>query len=167
MAISSAVLLIVLIALPFGGSVLAALFPTNARNAEAYLAGGVALIALLIVGTVYPQVVNGGVVQYKTPWVPELGLEFNLRMDGFAWVLAALITGIGFLVVLYARYYISPADPVPRFFSFLLAFMGAMLGIVISGDLIQLVFFWELTSLFSFLLIGTRLRRRGMARAWH
>ena len=47
-----------------------------------------------------------------------------------------------------------PADPVPRFFSFLLAFMGAMLGIVLSGNLIQLVFFWELTSLFSFLLIG-------------
>ena len=58
------------------------------------------------------------------------------------------------LVVLYARYYMSPADPVPRFFSFLLAFMGAMLGIVLSGNLIQLVFFWELTSLFSFLLIG-------------
>ena len=154
MAISSAALLIVLIALPFGGSCLAALFPANARNAEAYLAGGVALIALVLVIAIYPQVVDGGVVQYKAPWVPELGLEFNLRMDGFAWVLAALITGIGFLVVLYARYYMSPADPVPRFFSFLLAFMGAMLGIVLSGNLIQLVFFWELTSLFSFLLIG-------------
>src|ERR687894_3056326 len=47
-----------------------------------------------------------------------------------------------------------PSDPVPRFFSFLLAFMGAMLGIVLSGNLIQLVFFWELTSLFSFRLIG-------------
>jgi multicomponent K+:H+ antiporter subunit A len=67
---------------------------------------------------------------------------------------AILITGIGLLVVLYARYYMSPADPLPRFFSFLLAFMGAMLGIVLSGNLIQLVFFWELTSLFSFLLIG-------------
>jgi multicomponent K+:H+ antiporter subunit A len=87
-------------------------------------------------------------------WVPELGLYFSLRVDGFAWVLAALITGIGLLVVVYARYYMSPTDPVPRFFSFLLAFMGAMLGIVLSGNLIQLVFFWELTSLFSFLLIG-------------
>lgn len=86
--------------------------------------------------------------------MPELGLDFQLRLDGFAWVFAALITGIGFLVVLYARYYMSPADPVPRFFSFLLAFMGAMLGIALSGNLIQLVFFWELTSLFSFLLIG-------------
>src|SRR6185437_14269162 len=51
-------------------------------------------------------------------------------------------------------YYMSPANPVPRFFSFLLAFMGAMLGIILSGNLIQLIFFWELTSLFSFLLIG-------------
>ncbi len=65
-----------------------------------------------------------------------------------------LVTGIGALVVVYARYYLSPTDPVPRFFSFFLAFMGAMLGVVLSGNLIQLVFFWELTSLFSFLLIG-------------
>jgi multicomponent K+:H+ antiporter subunit A len=111
MAIDPAELLIVLIALPFGGSCLAALFPTNARNAEAYLAGGVALIALVLVVAIYSQVVNGAVVQYRAPWVPELGLEFNLRIDGFAWVLAALITGIGFLVVLYARYYMSPPIP--------------------------------------------------------
>ena len=58
------------------------------------------------------------------------------------------------LVVFYARYYMSPADPVARFYSLLLGFMGAMLGIVLSGNLIQLVIFWELTSLFSFLLIG-------------
>jgi multicomponent K+:H+ antiporter subunit A len=65
-----------------------------------------------------------------------------------------LVASIGFLVVLYTRYYMAPADPVPRLFSFLLAFMGSMLGVVLSGNLIQLVFFWELTSLFSFLLIG-------------
>ena len=61
---------------------------------------------------------------------------------------------MGVLVVLYARYYMSSADPVPRFFSFLLAFMGAMLGTVLSGNLIQLVVFWELTSLTSFMLIA-------------
>ena len=92
-----------------------------------------------------------------------------LRLDGFAWLFAMLITGIGLLVVLYARYYMSPEDPVPRFFSFLLAFMGAMLGVVLSGNLIQLVVFWELTSLFSFLLIGYwhhRTDARATARAW-
>jgi multicomponent K+:H+ antiporter subunit A len=154
MVTSPETLLIAIVALPFVGGCLAILFRANARNAEAYLAGIVALIALALVIATYPRVINGGIVQYKAAWIQELGLEFNLRMDGFAWLLATLITGIGFLVVLYARYYMSPADPVPRFFSFLLAFMGAMLGIVLSGNLIQLVFFWELTSLFSFLLIG-------------
>src|SRR3546814_7992699 len=75
-------------------------------------------------------------------------------MDGLAWMFALLVTGIGLLVMIYARYYMSPDDPVVRFFSFLLGFMGSMLGIVLSGNLIQLAFFWELTSLFSFLLIG-------------
>src|SRR5690348_17618602 len=139
--------LIAVVALPFLGSCLTLLFRVNARNSEAYLAGAIALVALVIVIGMYPRVAHGEVVQYKVAWVPDLRLAFDLRMDGFAWVFTALITGIGFLVVLYARYYMSPADPVPRFFSLLLGFMGAMLGIVLSGNLIQLVFFWELTSL--------------------
>ena len=147
-------LLIGVITVPFFGSLAAALLPTNARNMAAWLAGTVALMGLVLVSAVYPVVADGQVIQIKAQWLPELGLHFALRMDGFAWMFSALITGIGLLVVLYARYYMSPADPVSRFFSFLLAFMGAMLGIVLSGNLIQLVFFWELTSLFSFLLIG-------------
>ena len=154
MMASPETLLIAIIAVPFVGSCLAILFPANARNAEAYLAGIVAVIALGSVIATYPHLADGGILQYNAAWIPELGLGFSLRMDGFAWLMATLITGIGVLVVLYARYYMSPADPVPRFFSFLLAFMGSMLGIVLSGNLIQLVFFWELTSLFSFLLIG-------------
>src|SRR3546814_8815385 len=58
------------------------------------------------------------------------------------------------LVGVYARYYMPADDPLSRLFALLLAFMGAMLGIVMSGNVIQLVFFWELTSLLSFLLIG-------------
>jgi multicomponent K+:H+ antiporter subunit A len=95
--------LVVLVALPFAGSCVAALLGTNARNAEAYLAGAVALVGLIAVVATYPRVVGGGMVHYQATWIPELGLEFKLRMDGFAWVLAALITGVGFLVVLYAR----------------------------------------------------------------
>ena len=87
-------------------------------------------------------------------WMPALGLNLSLRMDGFAWLFAGLVSGVGALVVLYARYYMSADDPVPRFFAFLLAFMGSMMGVVLSGNLVQLAFFWELTSLFSFLLIG-------------
>ncbi len=151
---SKDVLLTILIVLPFVGSVIAATFRPNARNSEAWLAGGVALICLSLTAFAYPTIADGGVVRTDVEWIPEFGLSFALRLDGFAWMFAMLVTGIGFLVVLYARYYMSPSDPVPRFFSLLLAFMGSMLGIIIAGNLIILVFFWELTSIFSFLLIG-------------
>ncbi|MCX4065588.1 MULTISPECIES: monovalent cation/H+ antiporter subunit A [Pseudomonas] len=146
--------LIVLLLLPFIGSCLAALLPHNARNTESLLAGLVALIGSVRVALLYPQIAHGGVIHEEFMWLPSLGLNFVLRMDGFAWLFSMLVLGIGTLVSLYARYYMSPDDPVPRFFAFFLAFMGAMLGLVISGNLIQIVFFWELTSLFSFLLIG-------------
>ncbi len=146
--------LVFLILLPFVGSLIAAFLPTNARNSESTVAGAVAVLGLLQVALLFPDIANGGVVQQKIAWLPALGLDFVVRIDGFAWLFAMLVLGIGALVVLYARYYMSPADPVPRFFSFLLAFMGSMLGVVLSGNLVQIVFFWELTSLFSFLLIG-------------
>src|SRR5690554_6446786 len=75
-------------------------------------------------------------------------------MDGFAWLFAMIIAVMGALIALYARYYMSPEDPVPRYFSFFLAFMGSMLGVVLSGNIIQMVIFWELTSLSSFMLIA-------------
>ena len=104
--------LIAVLVLPFLGSFAAALLPANARNAEAWLAGAVALGALVLVAANYPQIIDGRVLRHRVEWVPQLGLDFVLRLDGFAWTLAMLIAGIGFLVVLYARYYMSPANPV-------------------------------------------------------
>jgi multicomponent K+:H+ antiporter subunit A len=147
-------LLVVLLVLSYAGSITAGFFKSNARNAEAWLAGVLALVALALVGSAYPDISAGRTIRFDAEWLPALGVDFSLRMDGFAWMFCLLVTGIGFLVVLYARYYMSPEDPVPRFFAFFLAFMGSMLGVVLSGNLVQLVFFWELTSLFSFLLIG-------------
>jgi multicomponent K+:H+ antiporter subunit A len=147
-------MLISLIMLPFAGSVIVALLSDNARNAAAWSAGAVAIAALIIASSFYSSVLGGASIRHDIAWLPQFGLTFSLRLDGFAWAFAILITGIGALVMLYARYYISPSDPVARFFSLLLAFMGAMLGIALSGNLIQLVFFWELTSILSFLLIG-------------
>lgn len=110
---------------------------------------GVALTFML-----FQHISDGSVLKAELGWLPALGLNLQIRVDGLSWVFALLILAIGMLVVIYAHYYMSTRDPVPRFFSFLLAFMGSMLGLVLSGNLIQLVFFWELTSLFSFLLIG-------------
>ncbi len=148
------VFLLAVALLPFIGSLVTAVLPRNATKAAATVAGATALSALALTASFYPSVTNGGVLKYKIEWLPQLGLDLILRIDGFAWSFLILIFGIGLLVVLYARYYMSPSDPVSRFFSLLLAFMGAMTGIVLSGNIIQLVFCWELTSIFSFLLIG-------------
>ena len=87
------------------------------------------------------------------PWFA--GIDFGLRMDGLAFAFALLVSAIGALVVLYARLLpVARRTRRRRFFATLLAFMGAMLGVVLAGNLILLVVFWELTSVTSFLLIG-------------
>ncbi|PZN28073.1 MAG: monovalent cation/H+ antiporter subunit A, partial [Proteobacteria bacterium] len=147
-------LLSLILILPFLGSLCAAFMPANARNAEAWLSGLVAAACAVLIAMLYPEAAGEGGLRASVQWLPQFGLELSLRMDGYSWLFAMLVAFMGVLVVLYARYYMSPEDPVPRFFAFLLAFMGAMLGIVLSGNLIQLVVFWELTSLTSFMLIA-------------
>ena len=143
-----------IILLPFGASLLAAVLPTRARNWESLLAGAVAVAVATGIGSLYPRIAAGAVLSHTVAWLPGLGVDLTLRVDGFAWMFGMLVSVIGALVVLYARYYLSVDDPAARFYALLLGFMGAMLGVVLSGNLVQLVVFWELTSLFSFLLIG-------------
>lgn len=147
-------LLITILVLPYLGGLITAFLPSRARGLAALIAGSQAVAVTAIVIWLYPDMIGGQVIRQNIEWLPSLGLNLTLRLDGLAWLFALLIAGIGALVVLYARYYMSPADPVPRFFSYLQGFMGSMLGIVLSGNLIQLSFFWEMTSIFSFLLIG-------------
>jgi multicomponent K+:H+ antiporter subunit A len=147
-------LLTLILAIPFVGSLCAALLPAAARRTGAWLAGSSALACLALTLALTPAITAGQVVKLGIPWIPTQGVELTLRMDGYAWLFAVIITAMGALIALYAHYYLSDQDPVPRFFSFLQAFMGAMLGVVISGNLIQLLVFWELTSLSSFMLIG-------------
>src|SRR5687768_6527309 len=130
--------LVVLLLLPFLGSVITALLPTNARTVLATWAGIVSTAAAIWVIALFPQVQGGGVIREEITWVPSAGLDLVLRVDGFAWMFAVIVTVIGALVSLYARYYMSPEDPVARFYATFLGFMGAMLGIVMSGNLVQL-----------------------------
>jgi len=146
--------LLLLALLPWVGAAVVLAVPAPARRLAAGIAGAVALGALALTLALGPAVLAGEVQRWSVAWLPALGLDFGFRMDGLAWLFALLITGIGALVVLYAAWYLDPADPAPRFFTFLLLFMGAMLGVVLADNLILLVLFWELTSLSSFLLIG-------------
>jgi multicomponent Na+:H+ antiporter subunit A len=87
-------------------------------------------------------------------WVPALRLRLSFAFDGLTRLFALLITGIGAIVVVYAGPYMHGHPRLGRFYLYLLAFMGSMLGIVLADNLLLLFVFWELTSLSSFLLIG-------------
>jgi len=97
---------------------------------------------------------SGNTVMQKSNWMPHFGMNFNLYVDGLGLLFSLLITGIGSLVVLYSISYLSRQEQLGNFYVYLLLFMGAMLGVVLSDNIIILYLFWELTSFSSFLLIS-------------
>ena len=126
----------------------------RSRAATVGAALAVTLASLALIVAQAPQVWAGQAVAGFLPWVPDIGLNVGLRLDGLAWLFAALITFIGVLIVVYGAYYLGPDDPPGKFYAVLMLFMAAMLGVVLSDNLLLLVVFWELTSLSSFLLVG-------------
>ncbi len=140
--------------IPFLGAALPSLCARFGRTAPAWAAAGVAMLALLCILPEIPAVFAGESVRASWSWLPALGLNLSFRLDGLSVLFTLLILLMGLLIIMYARYYLSPRDPMGRFYSFLLMFMGSMLGIVLSDNVLLLLVFWELTSLTSFLLIG-------------
>ena len=140
--------------LPFIGAIFAAWASTFNRLASAWVAATVTVLALVLLAPAMAGVFAGETLIQSWSWIPAIGLEFAFRLDGLALLFAILILGIGLLVIIYARYYLVAKDCMGRFFAYLLIFMGSMLGIVLSENIIQLLLFWELTSLSSFLLIS-------------
>jgi multicomponent K+:H+ antiporter subunit A len=138
--------------LPLLGAFIPCLF--HNRNMNAASAGVIAGLSLTLLLLQAPAVFSGEMPVFSRTWIPAMGLTFAFRVSGFGFLFALLVLGIGLLIVLYARYYIAAEDPMGRFYTYLLLFMGAMLGIVLSENLILLMVFWELTSISSFLLIG-------------
>ena len=90
----------------------------------------------------------------ELPWAPSLGLSLSFNLDGLGLLFALLISAIGALVVLYASAYLENHPQAGRFYASLFAFMGSMLGVALSDNVLTLFVFWELTGFTSFLLIG-------------
>ncbi len=151
--------------LPFLAALAApALVKRFGHNAAWVLAIAPAL-AFVHFALMLPEIAAGGVVTGGYAWVPSFNLSFSWFIDGLSLTFALLITGIGLLIVLYAGGYMKGHPQQGRFLSFLLLFMGAMLGVVVSDSLLMLFVFWELTSITSFLLIGFDHERAASRRA--
>src|SRR5215207_7135640 len=101
-----------------------------------------------------PIIDGAGALSLNVPWLPQLGLSLSFYMDGLALLFSLMIVGIGAMVIVYAGYYFDDGDALARFYAMLMAFMSAMLLVVLAGNLLTLFIGWELTSIVSFLLIG-------------
>ncbi|WP_346959365.1 Na+/H+ antiporter subunit A [uncultured Arthrobacter sp.] len=136
----------------------------NAFFALAAVPAGSFIWLLLQHGAVYS---DPGSTAVTLPWIPDLGLELAFRMDALAWVMSLLVLGVGALVLVYcARYFKNKDSYLGGFGAQLLAFAGAMFGLVTADDLLLMFIFWELTTVLSYLLIGyarTRLSARRSA----
>lgn len=124
------------------------------KNKYSILAVILPVSLFLYFGTFIPGISAGQTFSSHYTWVPSTGINFDFHLDGLSLLFSLLITGIGSLVFLYAVAYMKGHPYLDRFFGYLSMFMAAMLGVVLSDNILLLFIFWELTSISSFFLIG-------------
>ncbi len=122
----------------------------------AWVVGGLAPASVVAwLGANLTDVSGGEAVTGRAGWVEGLGLALDVRVDGFSALMILLVSGIGVLVFAYAWHYFGRSEKGPRVAGLLTLFAGSMLGVVVADNLLALYVFWELTSITSYLLIGT------------
>ncbi len=114
--------LALIIALPFLGTLLSLATDRFGRRACALGTAIAPAVALALLATQLPAVLDGAVLLQRLDWLPALGLNLSLRLDGLGLMFALMILVIGLLVILYATYYLSKDEKVGRFFAYLLLF---------------------------------------------
>ncbi|MEJ6781346.1 putative monovalent cation/H+ antiporter subunit A [Aminobacter sp. Piv2-1] len=151
--------------LPIVGALLAPLLVRVTKHYAGWLLAAIPLIIFVHFAGMLETVGNARTVSGGFDWAPSLGLRFAWFLDGLSLTFAVLISGIGTLIVIYSGGYLKGHPHQGRFFSFMLLFMGAMLGLVVSDSFLMLFVYWELTSITSFLLIGFDHGREAARRA--
>lgn len=147
-------MLLLLIFLPFLGAGILICLANRSQSFYPRWSQATLAISLALLGYLTWAWNGSDPIVFKASWLPQLGLNFSLFLDGPALFYSWLILSIALLVFQYSEHYMRKDDSPRRFFATLLAFVGSMLGLVISGNLILMFVFWELTSLSSYLLIG-------------
>ncbi len=147
------------VAIPFVAALLLPALATRLRGAVGWVAAAAPLSAGLLLLAALPRFEPHSAawlpdVRSAWPWAPGWGVHAALRLDGLSATFALLIALIGALVTAYAGAYLGDDPRRGRFLGYLSGFTGAMLGLVLSDDVLTLFVFWELTSVTSFLLIG-------------
>ncbi|HUF28846.1 MAG TPA: putative monovalent cation/H+ antiporter subunit A [Gemmatimonadaceae bacterium] len=125
-----------------------------ARGAAGWVLAILPTLLVVQLALLLPRIAAGETIRQSWSWAPTLGVELSFVADGLSVTFSLLILGIGALVLIYAGGYLAGHPQLPRFYLVLVAFMGAMVGLVLADNVVTLFVFWELTSITSYLLIG-------------
>lgn len=148
--------------LPFLASLLIPLI--YRRNLKIHIGWFVLIVPTVLFITLIsylPQIKQGHSLTETLNWIPTFNINLTSYLDGLSLIFGLLITGIGALVVFYSIFYLDTSEKLGHFYTYLLLFMGSMLGVVFSDHTMVLYAFWELTSISSFLLIAFWYQRKG------
>ena len=158
MAVHIVIILAPFLAMPLAGWL-------GRRRFGSWLLAGVPAALCAYFTYIFRVVTRDGAFSVTAPWASALNLSLSFRFDGLGLLFAVLITAIGTLIVIYGRTYLESHPDRARFHVALFAFMGSMLGLVLSDNVLLLFVFWELTGFTSFLLIGFEHDRPAARRA--
>ncbi|NNG36965.1 Na+/H+ antiporter subunit A [Nakamurella aerolata] len=148
-------MVLALIALHFVAALLTPLLLSRLGARGFYVVALVPLLGMVYLLTLTGRVAAGERITESVNWIPALDVRISVSIGVLQWVLGMLVCGIGAVVLFYCRWYFG-GDPPRRTGAVLVAFAGAMLGLVTSDDLMVMYVFWELTTVFSYLLVGHR-----------
>ncbi|OBZ36089.1 MULTISPECIES: hydrogen gas-evolving membrane-bound hydrogenase subunit E [Methanohalophilus] len=146
--------IILAIFLPFAAAIFIPLLEKFLKHRIGWFAAGIAFLSFALIGIVAPEIIHGHIIQHSIEWMPSIGAEFSIYADGLAMMIGFIASGIGVIIMSYSNGYMSHKEDLPRYYQYLLLFMGSMIGMVFAGNTLQLFIFWELTSITSFMLIG-------------
>lgn len=150
MNVETTVLLTILV--PILGSFaapLAGLAGKRVRSAWSVLVGGVTAVLPL---TLLPFALGGGeLVVRKTL---AMGFDFILIVDPLSIFMACVSSFVGFLIVVYSLGYMHHEENQSEYYLMVLLFIGSMMGLVFSANLIFLYLFWEIIAICCWRLIG-------------
>ena len=143
-------------AIPFGGSLFVPLVAKLRRKSVGWYAVAVTILSVVCTISLIPSVLAGhGEAQvYSIPWMPALNIDASVLIDPLSTLMANIAGCIGLLIMIYSVKYMEKEKATPRFFFFMLLFVGGMIGLVMANNLLQMYFFWEIVGLCSYSLIG-------------
>ena len=154
-------------AIPFAGSLFVPLVAKFRRKSVGWYAVAVTFLAAACTVSLIPSLLGAHAEAqvYSIPWMPALDINLSVLIDPLSTMMANIAACIGLLIMIYSVNYMEKDKATPRFFFFMLLFVGGMLGLVMANNLLQMYFFWETVGLCSYSLIGFWYSRPEAAKA--